>query len=292
IAQPIRWEQWFGIIPSNQTGYLVELASTWEITESHRILELGCGQADCMAILASAIGDSGHITSLDTTSLDYGHLGTPTMLGQAQSDLLISETGHRISFVQADPIEFLSSQENQNAFDTAIVAHCMYYMSSHTTCTLLNNFRTLFSAPSIKEICVAEYALSASNANGYPHVLAVLAQAMIEVRKDSEKSESNVRTVLRSEGISKLASEAGWLVSREDTLVLEQDEGDGRREVGALLAYAEEKIAALIPNERERATINGIKGSVSRSVDKLGGLENVRTIDVWWRGLGTARTSR
>ncbi|CEL58989.1 hypothetical protein RSOLAG1IB_08987 [Rhizoctonia solani AG-1 IB] len=148
--------------------------------------------------------------------------------------------------------------------------------------TLLNNFRTLFSAPSIKR-SVAEYALSASNINGYPHVLAVLAQAMIEVHKDYEKSESNVRTVLRSEGISKLqlASEAGWLVSREDTLVLEQDEGDGRREVGTLLAYAEEKIAALIPNERERATINGIKGSVSRSVDKLGGLENVRTIDVW-----------
>ncbi|KAF8752353.1 Protein-L-isoaspartate(D-aspartate) O-methyltransferase (PCMT) [Rhizoctonia solani] len=145
-----------------------------------------------------------------------------------------------MSFVQADPIEFLKLGENHDTFDTAVLAHCTYYMSSPTV--LLNTFRALFKVPSVKQVCVAEYALSASNIDGYPHVLAVLAQAMIEVHKDAEKSESNVRTVLGPEGISKLGKEAGWLVSREGMIVPEKEQEDGRWEVGAVLEYTEVEI--------------------------------------------------
>ncbi|CAE6426139.1 unnamed protein product [Rhizoctonia solani] len=277
IAQLNIWEPWFKSAPTNQTVHRVNLAKAWKISQGSRVLEIGCGQGDCTVVLASAVGDSGHVTGVDPAALDYG---APATLGQAQSHLLKSKIGHRMSFVQADPIEFLKLGENHDTFDTAVLAHCIYYMSSPTV--LLNTFRALFKVPSIKRVCVAEYALSASNIDGYPHVLAVLAQAMIEVHKDAEKSESNVRTVLGPEGISKLGKEAGWLVSREGMIVPEKEQEDGRWEVGAVLEYTEVEIDRLILDERERAVINGMKGSISRSVEELGGVKNVRTMDVWW----------
>ncbi|KAF8688385.1 Chromate, partial [Rhizoctonia solani] len=277
IAQLNIWEPWFKSAPMNQTVHRVNLAKAWNISQGSRILEIGCGQGDCTVVLASAVGDSGHVTGVDPAPLDYG---APATLGQAQSHLLKSKIGHRMSFVQADPIEFLKLGENHDTFDTAVLAHCIYYMSSPTV--LLNTFRALFKVPSFKQVCVAEYALSASNIDGYPHVLAVLAQAMIEVHKDAEKSESNVRTVLGPEGISELGKEAGWLVSREGMIVPEKEQEDGRWEVGAVLEYTEVEIDRLILDERERALINGMKGSISRSVEELGGVKNVRTMDVWW----------
>ncbi|KAJ1301003.1 hypothetical protein OPQ81_003426 [Rhizoctonia solani] len=276
IAQLNIWEPWFKSAPTSQTVHRVNLVRAWDVAEGSRVLELGCGQGDCTVVLASAVGEGGHVTGVDPAPLDYG---SPATLGQAQSHLLKSKIGHRMSFIQAKPIEFLSSAENQNTFDTAVLAHCVYYMSSPTT--LLNTFRALFNAPSIKKVCIAEYALSSSHLDAYPHVLAVLAQAMIEVHKDGEKSDSNVRTVLGPEGIAGLAKEAGWVVSKEDVIIPEQEQEDGRWEVSALLAYTEEELANLIQDERERSVINGIKDSVSRSVSKLGGAKKVRTMDVW-----------
>ncbi|CAE6443159.1 unnamed protein product [Rhizoctonia solani] len=277
IAQLNLWEPWFKTAPKNQTAHRVDLVQTWDIPEGSRVLEIGCGQGDCTVVLASAVGDGGHVVGIDPAPLDYG---APATLGQAQSHLLRSKIGHRMAFVQANPIEFLSSPENRSVFDTAVLAHCVYYMSSPTT--LLNTFRALFNAPTIKKVCIAEYALSSSHIDGYPHVLAVLAQAMIEVYKDAEKSESNVRTVLGPEGVSKLAGEAGWLVSKADVITPERGLEDGGWEVSALLAYTDKDLDGLIPNERERAAVNGMKDSVSRSVNKLGGVKNVRTMDVWW----------
>ncbi|CUA71879.1 hypothetical protein RSOLAG22IIIB_04825 [Rhizoctonia solani] len=277
IAQLNIWEPWFKTAPTNQTAHRVNLAQAWDIAQGSRLVELGCGQGDCTAVLASAVGDDGHVTGVDPAPLDYG---APATLGQAQSHLLKSKIGHRMSFVQANPIEFLSSPENQNTFDTAVLAHCIYYMSSPTT--LLNTFRALFNAPSIHQVCIAEYALSSSHLDGYPHVLAVLAQAMIEVHKDAEKSESNVRTVLGPEGVIKLAKEAGWSVLREGLVSPEHGLEDGRWEVGALLSYTDEDLTSLITDDRERAAISAMRDSVSRSVDKLGGVKNVRTMDVWW----------
>ncbi|KAH7337747.1 hypothetical protein B0J17DRAFT_756969 [Rhizoctonia solani] len=252
IAQLNIWEPWFKTAPTSQTAHRVNLAKAWDITENSRVLELGCGQGDCTAVLASAVGDGGYVTGVDPAPLDYGH----------SIHLLKSKIGHRMAFVQADPIEFLNSPENQNTFDTAVLAHCIYYI--------------------IKKVCIAEYALSSSHLDGYPHVLAVLAQAMIEVHKDADESDSNVRTVLGPEGIEKLAKEVGWAVSSADVIVPEKEQEDGRWEVGALLAYTEEDLVGLISDERERAAIDGMKGSVSRSVGKLGGVKNVRTMDVWW----------
>ena len=59
-------------IASHQTQHRVSLVEFWEIKEGDRILEIGCGQGDCTAVLATAVGESGHVTAIDPASLDYG----------------------------------------------------------------------------------------------------------------------------------------------------------------------------------------------------------------------------
>ncbi|KAG9097679.1 hypothetical protein FRC07_010747, partial [Ceratobasidium sp. 392] len=176
IAKLNIWEPWFKTPPLNQTTHRVRLAQAWDIAEGSRILELGCGQGDCTTVLAAAVGDSGYVTGVDPAPLDYG---SPATLGQAQAHLKQSKLGNRISFVQANPADFVAAPENENKFDTAVLAHSIYYMASPTT--VLNILQAIHDkAPSIKRLCIAEYALAASVPEAYPHVLAILMQAALE----------------------------------------------------------------------------------------------------------------
>lgn len=276
IAKVNLWEPFSKVAPSNQAAHRINLTNLWDIPEGGQILELGCGQGDCTAVLAAVVGDSGHVTGVDPAPLDYG---APWTLGEAQAHLMQSNLGHRMTFVQAKPVEFLALPENHNKFDSAVLAHCIYYMASPTT--LLNTFRALFNTPGIKRVCVAEYALSTSLPEAYPHVAAVLMQAAVEVHKDGEKSESNVRTVLGPEQITRLAKEAGWAVQKEGVICPDSGLEDGHWEVAQALSYTDDQLDSLVPSERERAMVGAMKGSVVRLVGTRG-VKQVRTMDVWW----------
>ncbi|KAG8686072.1 hypothetical protein FRC09_014359 [Ceratobasidium sp. 395] len=300
IADLNLWKPWFKTAPLNQTIHRVRLAQAWDIPEGSHVLELGCGQGDCTVVLAAAVGDNGHVTGVDPASLDYGAFvcaclyeqghqitnfcknpGSPSTLGQAQSHLKQSKFGSRMVFVQASSVDFIATPGNENKFDTVVLAHCIYYMSSPTT--LLNIFQAIQDkAPSIKRLCIAEYALSASIPEAYPHVLAVLMEAALEVHKDGEASESNVRTVVGPKEVTRLANAAGWTVHREGILIPDSGLEDGRWEISAALGVSDETISGLISGERERALVGAMRESVSQAVDKLDGKKNARTMDVWW----------
>jgi ubiquinone/menaquinone biosynthesis C-methylase UbiE len=59
-------------IQLGQTQHRINLVSKWDIKEGDNVLELGCGQGDCTAVLATVVGESGSVTALDPASLDYG----------------------------------------------------------------------------------------------------------------------------------------------------------------------------------------------------------------------------
>lgn len=59
-------------IQLGQTEERIRLISHWEIIEGEHILELGCGQGDCTAALASAVGEKGKVTAVDPAPLNYG----------------------------------------------------------------------------------------------------------------------------------------------------------------------------------------------------------------------------
>jgi ubiquinone/menaquinone biosynthesis C-methylase UbiE len=55
-----------------QTEHRLKLASQWPIHVGSSILEIGCGQGDCTAVLASIVGSTGHVTAIDPADLSYG----------------------------------------------------------------------------------------------------------------------------------------------------------------------------------------------------------------------------
>ncbi len=48
------------------------ILSKWGIPKGSKVLELGCGQGDCTAVLAELVGPNGYVTAVDPGSLDYG----------------------------------------------------------------------------------------------------------------------------------------------------------------------------------------------------------------------------
>lgn len=61
-------------IPLAQTGHRFEILSKWNIPPGSSVLEIGCGQGDCTAILAYIVGPEGHVTAVDPGPIDtYGN---------------------------------------------------------------------------------------------------------------------------------------------------------------------------------------------------------------------------
>jgi predicted methyltransferase len=60
-------------IPMVQTEHRLKLAHGWPIQTGSKVLEIGCGQGDCTAVLASIVGPSGHVTAIDPADLSYGN---------------------------------------------------------------------------------------------------------------------------------------------------------------------------------------------------------------------------
>lgn len=94
IAKLNLWEPYFKVVPVNQTVHRVRLVQAWDILEGSCVLELGCGQGDCTAVLAAAVGESGHVTGVDPAPLDYGKY-SESCLPDWRSNCLCN---HRLSF--------------------------------------------------------------------------------------------------------------------------------------------------------------------------------------------------
>lgn len=254
-----------------QIKHRLQLIQFWEIAEGENILELGCGQGDCTISLAAAVGEKGSITAVDPASLDYGN---PYTLGQAQAHLKASPLGDRITFVQADPISFLKSSTSR--FTTAVLSQCIWYFSSPNV--LRDILREL--APRVDRICIAEYALTASDPRCVPHLLAALTQAALECRKSV--SESNIRTVLSPEAIDAHAKDVGLVQERETTFLPNEGMYDGRWEVSAVLADDFlESINKEVKDEREKAVVIAMRDSVKASKAAMAEPKIVHTMDVW-----------
>lgn len=55
-----------------QTLHRLTIIQRWKIPTGSRVLELGCGQGDCTAVLASVAGEQGTVVAVDPAELDYG----------------------------------------------------------------------------------------------------------------------------------------------------------------------------------------------------------------------------
>ncbi|KAF9806659.1 hypothetical protein IEO21_08614 [Rhodonia placenta] len=275
---PHKGPQHFPVV-LGQMEQRVQLVKTWSIEHGENVIEIGCGQGDCTVVLATAVGDAGHVTAIDPASLDYG---SPYTLGQAQAHLRASPVGKRIDFVQADPLEFLRGTANK--YTTAVLAQCIWYFSSPATLSAI----LAALAPRVKRICLSEYALTASDPRAVPHLLAALTQASLECRKPT--SESNIRTVLSPAALKAAASTTGLTLLKEETAIPPEGMLDGRWEVGAVLADEFQiEVQESIQDERERALVFAMRDTVRAARDALTAKEErVHTMDIWIATYATA----
>ncbi|KAF5366312.1 hypothetical protein D9758_005717 [Tetrapyrgos nigripes] len=248
------------------------IVSQWDIPEDSRVLELGCGQGDCTAVLADLVGPNGHVTAVDPGAPDYGG---PFTLGQAQVHLSSGPLGESISWKRAFPIEFLNSDES-GEYDIAVLVLCTWYFSTPSILT-----ETLSALnKKAKRILIAEWDLSSGKPSTNAHVLAVLTQAALEVRK--EETVSNVRTLFTPSTIEAAASEAGLKLEKASVLDTADDVLDGYWEV---LAVKDEgfvkQIEKFVQNERERYLVKSMREALLGALKDVGGPKNVKSMGVW-----------
>lgn len=180
-----------------------------------------------------------------------------------------------MTFVQADPIVHLGSSSDE--YDAAVICHCTWYFSSPS---YLERLLVALSGR-VKRICIAEWALTASNAFGIPHLIAALTQASLECRKPD--STSNIRTVLSPAAIHQLALSAGLTQVTERTFVPHDGLLDGSWEVATVL---DDKFAMetdeYVKDEREKSVVLALRDSVRANADAIKGRQNrLESMDVW-----------
>ncbi|KAK4168759.1 putative SAM-dependent methyltransferase [Cladorrhinum sp. PSN259] len=262
-----------------------------------QILELGCGQGTCTAVLAEAVSSSssssssasshaaGHVTGLDPASGDYG---APSTLSQAQTHLTTSSPSvpeyirSSITFhLETDLFSFLSRPENATAhdkkWDTAVLAHCIFYFPNpqETLSSILGALKGR-----VKRVCIAEYALQSSHPGSFPHVLAALSRATLEAHKT--ESEENIQGIISPEGIKRIVRKAGWKLESEGTVVPEKELSDGYWETAGVVdeSFVTE-IEEGVRDERARSVLSASRDAVVNAVKGVGGVKDVRTMDVW-----------
>jgi SAM-dependent methyltransferase len=262
-------------IEFSQARHRIRLLAAWEgIRPGSRVLEIGCGQGTCTAVLAEAVGPTGHIDALDPASLDYG---APFTLGQAQAHLSDGPVGDRITWHQADTVDFLASYPpSSKKWNVAVLAHCIWYFrSADQLSAVLSALRGR-----VDRVLIAEYALHASEMEAVPHVLATLARAALEAhRKDSS---ANIQTPLSPRAVAELAAAGGWKVVRQSTVVPGAELSDGLWEVGSVVGQGFlEKIEVEVGDQRVRAMLRSARDAVVAAAEGIGGVRKARTMDVW-----------
>lgn len=278
-------------IELSQAVHRINLINAWgsaAIRPGSQILELGCGQGTCTAVLAEAVqvsqsqdSASGHVTALDPAPSTYG---APFTLGQAQSHLRTSSlvpAGIRsaITFhLEADLSSFLSRPENKDAkWDTAVLAHCIWYFPSPLE--VLESILLALKGRA-ERVCIAEYALQASDPKAAPHVLTALARAALEAHKPN--STENIQGLVSPRGLKEVAARTGWRVEREAVVVPEKDLSDGYWETGGVVS--EEFVKEIdrdVEDERVKGMLRAARDATVAAVNMVGGVKEVRTMDVW-----------
>lgn len=264
-----------------QASHRIKLINTWRVAvrPSSNILELGCGQGNCTAVLAEAVGPEGHVDAVDPAEPDYG---SPFTLGQAQAHISASEVGDRVTWHRATPEEFLSEQgaEEEKTWDCAVLSHCIWYFASPDVLGRI----LMALRGKVQRICVAEYALRASESSAMPHVLATLARATLEAHKQ-QRSTANIQTPLAPEAIKSVAAGCGWQLESEASLVPDEGLLDGCWETGSVISktFLEEARNTLGDDEdsKVKVVLDTARAAVLAAVDVVGGVKGVRTMDVW-----------
>ncbi|KAF5649017.1 SAM-dependent methyltransferase [Fusarium sp. NRRL 52700] len=258
-------------IEIDQTTHRLHLLNFFQISTSSRILEIGCGQGTCTVVLGHAVGEDGHIDAIDPAPLDYG---APYTLGQAQQHIAKGALGGRVKFWQAQLDDFLK-ETGDRKWEYAVFVHCLWYLDAPEA--LARMLKALKGR--VNRVCIAEYAMKASEPAAVPHVLAALTRSTLEAQRPD--SEANIRCLLSPSDIKNIARESGWKVERETEIVPHEGLQDGGWEVGDVKSDSFlDDIEQYVADSRIKVVLRSGREAVVRAVQGLDH-NKVRTMDVW-----------
>jgi SAM-dependent methyltransferase len=261
---------------NSQAIHRLNILNGWNISPGFNVIEIGCGQGDCTTVLASLVGPSGHVDAVDPAPLDYG---SPWTLGEAQAHISKSEIGDRVSWHQATPLDFLKDVP-EGKYDAAVLVHSSWYFSSPAE--LKDTFAMLRGRA--KRLCIAEYALSATEKAAVPHVLTAFARASLEIYNPD--SEANIRNAFSPKALRDMAEESGWRMVSDRRIVPGEALEDGKWEVGSVLKEGFlAEVAESVKDKRVRIVLESMREAVKAAVNNLDEGQKVRTMDVWVAGL-------
>ncbi|EMT72019.1 hypothetical protein FOC4_g10003866 [Fusarium odoratissimum] len=258
-------------IEIDQTTHRLELLNFFHIPASSNILEIGCGQGTCTVVLGHVIGEDGHVDAIDPAPLDYG---APYTLGQAQEHITKGPLRGSVKFWQTQLEDFLK-ETGDKKWDYAVFVHCLWYLDAPET--LARMLKALKGR--VNRICIAEYAMKASEPAAIPHVLAALTRATLEAQRPD--SEANIRCLLSPIDIKNIVGDSGWKVERETEIVPHEGLQDGGWEVGDVKSKSFlDDIEQYVADSKMKVVLRSGREAVVRAVEGLDG-KKVRTMDVW-----------
>ncbi|WUX34094.1 methyltransferase domain-containing protein [Streptomyces anulatus] len=224
-------------IQLSQTRHRATLVESWHIEPGSTVLELGCGQGDMTAVLAEAVGPTGHVVAVDVAEPSYG---TPVTLGESAARLTAGPLGSRIDFRFGTDVLDRSVDFPEGSFDHVVLAHCSWYF---TSLGQLQDTLTRVRAWA-RRLWFTEWDLTPASGDQLAHLLAVLIQGQIEAA--GSRGQGNVRTPFSREGLLRLLSDSGWTADSSRSVDTEGLQ-DGDWEIAACLdlAGAEERLAVL-----------------------------------------------
>lgn len=208
-------------IQQTQTAHRMKLVDFWEIKSGDCVLEVGCGQGDTTAVLASAVGPSGFVQGIDIARRSYG---APFTLGEATDHLKQSPLGNRMDFRLATNILQGDISFNDREFDVAVLSHASWYFASKEE---LVQMLVLLSKWA-KRVCYAEWDPRITDVKQSAHLLAVLTQASYETFK--QDTQSNIRTFITPTDLKEIITEHNWKIGAETSIYSEKMQ-DSRWEI-------------------------------------------------------------
>lgn len=270
-----------------QAAHRINILNSWGldvIKPGSRVLEIGCGQGNCTAVLAEAVGPTGHVDACDPAPPDYG---SPFTLAEAQEHISESEIGSRITWYRGKPWEPAGPDQQGTAvserkWDVVVLAHCVWYFKGRDELSnILGDLKSRVAEGG--KVCIAEYALHATEKAAWPHVLAALAQGTLQALR-IEESQENIQTPLSPHQIKRIAHDQAWRLDHEAVLVPEDGLLDGSWEAGSIVSedfLGEVEKAVAREDWKSDAMLKAMRASVLVAVEAVGGVKKTRTMDVW-----------
>ena len=186
------------------------LADFWSIEKGSTVLEIGCGQGETAAVIATIVGEYGNVVAVDIADPNYGY---PVTCEASSSQILESPIGNRIQFFYNFNILENYTELPLSHFNYIVFSHSSWYFQSELTFSnILERVRGYGG-----KLAFAEWCIIPDKVEQLSHFLSVLIQNQLKLFNN--KYETNICSILSPDRIRHITKNSGWSIDNEEFIV-------------------------------------------------------------------------